>query len=253
MRLLTVGIKIHYVVQYSGNPTGGTPAPAPAAPAAPNREVPELNTVQSTEPSSPVQAATTRRSLITAGAWAVPVVAAAVATPLAAASQQPACPTCIKAGVLGPVTSQAIVLGNKGSLLFAGAFGLDSRTCNLNLFQPLYTSLVTSATLTMSNGATYTGSGLGTGTGTFGQLGALPGSFLFTNVSFPNGTYLANSNPVRPTKITITVNVVLIGLPSLISITCPQTLTWNLNTFGIGTVIFGAGTINYSGSATPAP
>ncbi|UFS58595.1 hypothetical protein [Subtercola endophyticus] len=145
-----------------------------------------------------------------------------------------------------------MVLGNKGALLFAGALGLDSRNCDLTVFKPAYTSIVTSATLTMSDGTTYTGTGLGTGTGTFGQLGALPGSFLFNNIHFPNGAYLANSNPVRPTKISVIVNVILIGLPGLISITCPVVLTWNLSVFGVGTVIFGAGTINYTGTATPA-
>lgn len=192
-----------------------------------------------------------RRTIIKGAAWSVPIVATALAAPALAGSSGPVCPTCVKPGVLGAITTQAVVLGGKGALLFAGALGLDSRDCDLSLFQPLYTSIVTSATLTMSDGSTHVGAGLGSGTGTFGQLGALPGSFLFSNISFANGVYLANSNPVRPTKITITATMVLIGLPSLITINCPVTLTWNLDVFGIGTVIFGAGTINYTGTATP--
>ncbi|NQX29596.1 hypothetical protein HQQ81_19805 [Microbacteriaceae bacterium VKM Ac-2854] len=194
-----------------------------------------------------------RRTLIKGAAWTLPVVAAATAAPAAVASDPttPVCPTCIKPGVLGAITTQAVVLGNTGALLFAGALGLDSTSCNLSLFQPLYTSIVTAATLTMSDNTTHTGVGLGSGTGTFGQLGALPGSFLFNNIHFPNGVYLANSNPVRPTKITVNLTIALIGLPSLITIQCPVSLTWDLNVFGVGTVIFGAGTINYTGVATP--
>ncbi len=190
-----------------------------------------------------------RRVILKGAAWSAPVIALAVAAPGAAASQ-PVCPTCLTAGVLGGITTQAVVVGNKGALLFGGALGLDSRDCDLTLFKPLYTSVITTATLTMSDGSTHVGTGLGTGTGTFGQLGALPGSFLFSNISFPNGVYVANSNPVHPTSITITAQIGLIGLPGLITITCPVTLTWNLDVFGVGTVIFGAGTINYTGTAT---
>lgn len=197
-----------------------------------------------------------RRTILKGAAWSAPVLAAAVAAPIAAAST-PVCPPCLKAGVIGgALTSQSVVVGNKGSLLFAGAFGLDSRGCNVNLFQPLYTSIVTSATLTMSDGSTHAGTGLGTATGTFGQLGALPGSFQFSNITFPSGTYLANSNPVRPTKIQIKATIVLIGIPSLVQIKCPVTLEWNLNVFGVGVVtpafLGGTGTINFTGTASVA-
>ncbi|MFJ3958966.1 hypothetical protein [Arthrobacter sp. NPDC090010] len=200
-----------------------------------------------------------RRRVLRGAAWATPVVAAAVAAPAAVASGTPTCPTCLKAGTLlgGVTTSQAIVAGNTGALAFAGVFGLDSSNCDLSLFQPLYTSVVTSATLTMSDGSTHTGTGLGTATGTFGQIGALPGTWLFSGIHFPSGAYILNSNPVRPTSITATVNVILIGLPSLIQITCPVTLTWNLNLFAVGAVtapiLGGAGTLNYTGTATPVP
>ncbi|UFS60827.1 hypothetical protein [Subtercola endophyticus] len=192
---------------------------------------------------------TDRRVIIKGAAWSVPLIAAAVATPIAAASG-PTCPTCLDAGVLGAITTQAVILGNHGALLFSGALGLDSRTCDLTLFRPIYTSVVTNATLTMSDGTVYTGTGLGSGSGTFGQLGALPGSFLFSNIHFPNGTYLANSNPVHPTKISVNLVIGLIGLPGLVTINCPVTLSWDLNVFGVGTVIFGAGTVNFTGTAT---
>lgn len=198
-----------------------------------------------------------RRRVLRGAAWATPVLAAAIGTPAAAASGGPVCPTCIQPGVLlgGGTTSQSIVAGNTGALAFAGVFGMDSSNCNLSLFQPLYTSVVTSATLTMSDGSTHVGTGLGTATGTFGQIGALPGTWLFSGINFPSGTYVLNNNPVRPTRVTATVNVILVGLPSLLQITCPVTLTWDLNVFATGVVtpafLGGAGTLNYTGTATP--
>ncbi|MFF8186201.1 hypothetical protein ACF044_02950 [Microbacterium sp. NPDC016588] len=197
-----------------------------------------------------------RRTVLKGAAWSAPIVAMAVATPLASASTGPTCPPCLTAGVLGAVTTQAVVVGNKGALAFVGALGLDSRGCDLTLFKPLYTIIPTSATLTMSDGTTHSGTGLAAGTGTFGQLGALPGTILFSNLSFPSGTYVLNSNPAHPTKIVVEANVILVGLPSLIEITCPVTLTYNLNVWGVGVVtpafLGGTGTINFTGTATAA-
>lgn len=197
-----------------------------------------------------------RRTVLKGAAWSAPIVALAVAAPLASASTTPTCPPCLTAGVLGAITTQAVVVGNKGALAFVGALGLDSRGCDLNLFKPLYTIIPTSATLTMSDGSTHSGTGLAAGTGTFGQLGALPGTILFSDLTFPSGTYVLNSNPRRPTKIVIQANVVLVGLPSLIEITCPVTLTYNLNVWGVGVVtptfLGGTGTINFTGTATAA-
>lgn len=197
-----------------------------------------------------------RRTVLKGAAWSAPIVAMAVATPLASASTGPTCPPCLTAGVLGAVTTQAVVVGNTGALAFVGALGLDSRGCDLTLFQPLYTIIPTSATLTMSDGTTHSGTGLTAGTGTFGQIGALPGTLLFSNLSFPSGTYVLNSNPRRPTKIVVEANVILVGLPSLIEITCPVTLTYTLDVWGVGVVtpsfLGGTGTINFTGTATPA-
>ncbi|MBF4461252.1 MULTISPECIES: hypothetical protein [unclassified Rathayibacter] len=198
-----------------------------------------------------------RRSLLKGAAWSVPVVALASATPAAAASGgTPTCPSCLKPGVLvDVVTSQAVVVNGRGALAFAGVFGLDSRGCDLTLFRPLYTVLPTSATLTMSNGASYKAIGLAAGTGTFGQLGALPGTLLFSDIAFPRGNY-GGASPFRPVALTVTANVILVGLPSLIEITCPVTLNWNLTLLATGAVVgvsdsLSAGTINYTGTAAP--
>ncbi|MGO4454418.1 hypothetical protein [Arthrobacter sp. RAF14] len=203
-----------------------------------------------------------RRRVLRGAAWATPVLAAAIGTPAAAASGGPVCPTCIKPGVLlgGVTTTQIVVANNKGTLAFAGLFGMDSSSCDLTLFQPAYTSIITSATLTMSDGSTYAGSGLGTATGTFGQIGVLPGTWLFSGINIPNGTYILGDNSkVHPVQISATVNVILVGLPSLLQITCPVTLTWNLSGLATGIVANvplvgnGVGTLNYTATATPVP
>lgn len=196
-----------------------------------------------------------RRTVLKGAAWSAPVLAMAVAAPMASASG-PTCPPCLTAGVLGGITTQAVVAGNKGSLAFVGALGLDSRGCDLALFRPLYTVLPTEATLTMSDNSTHNAVGLTAGVGTFGQLGALPGTLLFNNITFGSGTYAVNSNPVRPKSLTVKANVVLVGLPSLIEITCPVTLTYTFSVWGAGVVtpafLGGAGTINFTGTATAA-
>ncbi|MFJ4164361.1 hypothetical protein ACIPY5_02305 [Microbacterium sp. NPDC089698] len=202
-----------------------------------------------------------RRTVVKGAAWSIPVVAAAAAMPLASAST-PACPTCIKAGfpivggiISGAWTSQAVVVGNKGTIAFPSIFGLDATQCGIsftNIFQPAFTYIVTQATLTMSDGKTYNSAvGLGAGAGNISTVGAMPGAFVFTNVSLPNGGAiggLGNYTDV-PTKLTVTVQTTLqygIGL----SIQCPMVLTWNLHGLATGLVAFGAGTVNFTGTAT---
>ncbi|MFB7842418.1 hypothetical protein [Microbacterium sp. NPDC056052] len=202
-----------------------------------------------------------RRTIVKSAAWSIPVVATAAAMPLAAASV-PACPTCIKAGfplvggiASGAWTSQAVVLGNKGAIAFPAIFGLDATQCGIswtNFFQPAFTYVVTQATLTMSDGKTYNSAvGLGAGAGNISTVGAMPGAFVFTNVSLPNGGSVAGipPYPVVPTALTVQVTTTLqygIGL----SLQCPMTLVWDLHGLATGLVFLGAGTINFTGTAT---
>ncbi|WP_181024228.1 hypothetical protein [Rathayibacter toxicus] len=199
-----------------------------------------------------------RRSLLTGAAWSVPVAALSAATPAAAAS--PTIPTVldtVKAATLVNVlTTQAVVVNGRGPLAMAGVFGIDARGTDLNIFQPAYTVKVTAATLTMSNGTTYSGTGLATGTGVLNLIGALPGTLVFSNIAFPRGVYTGTSNPVRPTRFSVKADMILVSLRDLVTRTYPVTLAWNLNVFGIGTVVglsdaLGVGTINYSGAVLP--
>jgi hypothetical protein len=202
-----------------------------------------------------------RRAVVKGAAWSVPVMAAAVAMPLASAST-PACPSCIRAGfpiiggiVAGAWTSQAIVAGNKGTIAFPSIFGLDATQCGIsfqNIFQPAFTYIVTQATLTMSDGNTYNSAvGLGVGAGNISTVGAMPGGFVFTNVSLPNGGAVVGIGSYKdvPTKLTVIVRVTLqygLGL----TLECPMVLTWDLHGLATGLVAFGAGTVNFSGTAT---
>ncbi|MDR6868380.1 hypothetical protein J2Y69_002996 [Microbacterium resistens] len=202
-----------------------------------------------------------RRSIMKTAAWAVPVVAAATAAPMASAST-PLCPTCIKAGlpiiggaIAGAWTSQAIVAGNRGAIAMPNVFGLDGTSCGIdfqNIFQPAFTFVVTQATLTMSDGNSYNSSvGLGVGAGNISTVGAFPAAFLFTNVLLPNGGSIGGipPYPVVPQTLTVTVTTTLqygVGL----SLECPMTLSWNLHALATGAVVFGAGTVNFSGTAT---
>ena len=204
----------------------------------------------------------TRRTLVKSAAWSVPVIAASVAVPVAAATGTPDCPSCIKAGIplvgglgSGAWTSQAVVAGNRAAIALGGAFGLDATACGItweNVFQPAFTFIITQATLTMSDGNTYNSSlGLGGGAGNTSTVGAFASGFLFTNVFLPNGGAVLGigSYPVVPSTLTVHVTTTLqygLGL----SIECPMTLVWNLNALATGGVAFGIGTVNFSGIAT---
>lgn len=202
-----------------------------------------------------------RRAVVKGAAWSMPVIAAASAMPLATASA-PACPTCIKAGfplvggvVSGAWTSVALVAGNKGTIAFPSIFGLDATACGIswtNIFQPAFTYVVTQATLRMSDGKTYNSTvGLAAGAGNVSTVGAMPGAFVFNNVSLPNGGSVAGipPYPVVPTTLTVTVTTTLqygLGL----SIQCPTTLVWNLHGLATGLVLLGTGSVNFTGTAT---
>lgn len=204
-----------------------------------------------------------RRTVVKGAAWSIPVIAAAVALPGASASTQtPECPTCIKAGlpvvgglVTGAWSSQAVVAGNRAVITLGGAFGLDATACGItweNIFQPVFTFVITQATLTMSDGKSYNSNiGLGGGVGNTSTVGGFTSAFVFSNVFLPNGAAIAGVGgyPVVPSTLTVNVTTTLqFGLG--LSLECPMTLVWNLNGVATGAVAFGIGTVNFSGVAT---
>lgn len=200
-------------------------------------------------PSAP-----SRRAVTKSAAWAAPVILAAVAAPAASASPVPVCPTCFRAGPVGAYTSQALVVGNRGTIAFGSIFNIDSTLCDLSLFSPTYSILTTSATLTMSDGRTYTQTlNLGAGQGSFGAVSGVGEALVFSNVLIPDGGSIFSPAVVRPVKICISFIFILEGLPFLIKIECPQTLCWSMNSLATGIVVGGLGTVNYSGTFSPLP
>ncbi|MFD6700743.1 MULTISPECIES: hypothetical protein [unclassified Microbacterium] len=215
-----------------------------------------------------------RRTVLKGAAWSVPVVAAAAAMPLAAASNNPQCPTCLKAGVLSVVgipllgawTSQAIVVGNKASILVVPAVGIDTSTCVSTGFINAFAFTMNSAVLTMgdsnpANDVTYTQilTGLA-GVGTLGLVSAFTAIPAFLNVVMPNGGSIAGAYKPAPKKLQICADVFLkVDIGGGVggqTVTCSLCFEWDLAGVGTGVVLGGlaggTGTINFTGIATPA-
>lgn len=215
-----------------------------------------------------------RRTVLKGAAWSVPVVAAAAATPLAAAST-PGCPTCYKSGlvallgqpIVGLWTSQAVVVNNKAAILMVPVFGLDTSSCGVTGFLSAYTYTFTSAALTMSAGngvgqTTYTQTLTNlVGAGTLGVVDVLTAIPAFTGVNMPNSLNVLNPNYApAPIHLQICMNVFLTidlgaGSPGG-TVTCSLCFDWDLHGVGTGVVTglvgLGAGTVNFTGTATPA-
>ncbi|GAB3667619.1 hypothetical protein GCM10027591_15620 [Zhihengliuella somnathii] len=193
-----------------------------------------------------------RRTVAKGAAWSLPVLAAAVSAPHAAASVvPPECPACFTAGSgIDAFTAQAVVLSNQGALTFTSVLNVSTESCaDLSLFQPAYTAIMTNATLTMTDGSTHTSAvGLGTGVGTFGEISAFNFNGVFTGVSYPNDTF-PPYGPTAPARLCVDFEMIVVGLPSLIELTCPVTLCWDVSgMLSTGTVILGAGTVNHTGT-----
>ncbi|MCE4027817.1 hypothetical protein LXM50_17715 [Microbacterium sp. Au-Mic1] len=211
-----------------------------------------------------------RRTVLKGAAWSVPVVAAAAAMPLAAASNNPQCPTCMTAGIvqvlglpiIGAWTSQAVVLNNKAAILLVPAFGIDTSHCGTTGFLSAYTYTFRSAALTMSAGnnvpqTTYTQTLTNlVGAGTLGLVNVLTAIPAFLNVSMPNKLISLGDYSPAPTHLQICMDVFLTidlgaGSPGG-TVTCSLCFDWDLHGVGTGTVVLGAGTVNFTGTATPA-
>ncbi|WP_265444359.1 hypothetical protein [Flexivirga meconopsidis] len=199
----------------------------------------------------------TRRTVAKGAAWSVPVVALGAGAAQAAASGEPTCPNCFKAGSIPtPVVSAATNTNGTAALFpWVATLNIDSTGCPLNLFRPAYTAIATNSTLTMTDGRSYTSNvGLGSGAGTFGQISAFAFAGNFSGVTlsrFPVvGTY--PSNGIRPAKFCVDFNFILVGLPSLIQITCPQTLCWNVSSIPVGAGVGGVGVVTFTSTLSPA-
>lgn len=198
-----------------------------------------------------------RRTVARGAAWAVPSVAIAGSAPaLAASPTTPSCPTCLVPGNVGGFTAQAVVANNRGALIGNLTANINARGCDLTLFKPAYTIIGLGASLTMSDGRTYSSPlGVTAGAGTLGRVSALNSTFTFGGVRFPDGTYSLLGAPVTPKQLCVSFRAIFIGLPRLIEISCEYSLCYNVE-LGVSTGIVGAlthaGTINYTGTLDAA-
>jgi len=198
-----------------------------------------------------------RRTVVKGAAWSVPAIAAAVAMPLASASGTPECPGCMKAGV-GAFTLAGVAASSRATLAFAAPVILDATNCgtligNIFDFKPAFTYIVTSATLAMSDGATYNSLiGLAPGAGVLGAVGAMAAAFSFTNVRVDPSNTRTGLPRTKPVSLTVQINVTFkwgLGVELL----CPVTLVYDLSSaVNVSLLALGAGAISYTGFTAAA-
>ncbi|YAL84383.1 hypothetical protein ACMYYO_06135 [Dermacoccaceae bacterium W4C1] len=188
-----------------------------------------------------------RRTLAKGAAWSVPTVAVASAAPAFASS--PECQTCSYTNSIfpAPVTSQAIIVNNRGLFTLGGQFQVNVAGCN-GLFN-LALVRGTAAKLTMSDGSTYTSTvGLSAGP-LVGPTASLGTGIAFSGVHFPDGTYTLFGAPVAPQSLELTFQVVL-GLTGSGPVCQTHTVTYTPQlsaATGLVGLITHDGTVNYTG------
>lgn len=188
-----------------------------------------------------------RRRIVRSAAWAAPSIAFATAAPAAAAS--PTCPTCLVPGAASGFLATGPVLFNQALLTVTIPFNIDSSSCNTSLFQPVYTIVGGTASMTMSDGRTYRSTlGVTTGAGTFGQASVFTTVAEFAGVVVTNGVWVASSSRFRPVSVSISFTAIFVGLPSLVQISCPYTFTYSFRGTSTNSTVFGAGQYTAAGT-----
>lgn len=193
-----------------------------------------------------------RRALVKGAAWSAPVLAAAVAAPLAAATTvtPPDCPNCMKPN-FGLLELAGLAASSRATLVMAAPLTINAAPCGFltNIFRPAFTFIITKATLTMSDGNTYDSKvGLGAAAGVLGTpLNPFPAAFSFTNVRIDKSNTRVGIPRETPVKLTVHVQNTLeygIGL----QLQCPNTYEWDLsNVLNVGLLAVGAGVVTYTG------
>ena len=188
-----------------------------------------------------------RRTVLKGAAWSVPVVAAAVATPLASAStSNPGC-GCLHLGSLGAFTAQAVTLLNFGTVTGSMVFNLDSSACGTGFFKPAYTILGIGGSISFSDGSSDNFTvGATTGAGTIGQISAFTSTFSVVGpIPMPNDA-VPPYTPKVPTSLCFTFTAIFVPLIG-IQIECNYQLCYSItNPSSLGTIILGTGTVNWS-------
>lgn len=189
-----------------------------------------------------------RRTVTKGLAWSVPVIAASVAVPLAAASEKKPNCGCLATGALGAFTAQAATLLNIGTVTGTIAFNLDSGACNTGFFKPLYTILGAGGNISFSDGTKYPYTiGATTGVGTIGQVSAFDSTFtVLGRVNMPNDLVPPYSLKV-PTRLCMTFTAIFVPILPIPQVECTYALCFDITSpSSLGAIIAGTGTVNWT-------
>ncbi|MEI2712624.1 MAG: hypothetical protein V9G04_04840 [Nocardioides sp.] len=189
-----------------------------------------------------------RRRLAQGAAWAAPTIVLATAAPALAASDMPACPTCLNAGVGGLFTAQAIAALGTANVSGTSGFNVDSTGCDLSLFVPTYTTAGLGGTMTWSDGSTTAMSAVALGGGTLGQISAISGNYTTNNATFPDGFY-GGTLGKHPTKLCFDVQMFFMLIGMIPMPACNYRICYDIcGVVGVGVIGFGTGTVNWTGT-----
>lgn len=190
----------------------------------------------------------TRRTMTKGLAWSTPVVAAAVAMPLAAASTNPPGCGCLQTGSLGAFTAQSLTVLNLGTVTGSIVFNLDSSACDTGFFKPGYTIIGIGGSISFSDNTKYDYTiGGTTGVGTIGQISGFTSTFsVLGNVNMPNDLFPPYT-PKIPTRLCMTFTAIFIPILPIPQVECTYSLCFDITSpSSLGTVIAGTGTVNWS-------
>ncbi|MFB7842603.1 hypothetical protein [Microbacterium sp. NPDC056052] len=189
-----------------------------------------------------------RRTVLKGAAWSAPVVAAAAAMPVSAASvTNPGC-GCLQVGSLGAFTAQAVTVLNLGTVTGTMAYNLDSTGCDTGFFKPAYTIVGVGGTISFSDGTSNQFTvGATTGAGTIGQISAFDSTFsVIGQINMPDDA-IPPYSPKVPTRVCFTFTAIFIPILPLPQIECTYQLCYDITSpSSLGTIILGTGTVNWS-------
>lgn len=194
---------------------------------------------------TPAEKAVTRRTVAKGAAWSVPVIALASSAAAATASGS-ACPSVgcateltsqVTLGTVG-IGPDAFLPGTNNATLsiYEGFFAADLLTTSCRddgLLRPSLVS-VSSVTLTMSDNATYPGTGLRAGVTAASITSLATVGTSFAGVHFPNGWVSATfaDIPVWPVGVCIAYDLILDVVGSGTSpttVTCPGRICFGIS------------------------
>ena len=190
-----------------------------------------------------------RRQVLKGAAWAAPVIASAATIPFASASEADVDCGCLAVGSLGAFSAQSLTALGVGTVTGTAIYNLDSRGCDVSLFQPAYAVIGLGGVIEFDDGSSESFTlGATAGVGTIGQISAITSPFtVLGKIDMPSGGGLGGGYPKNPSRICMNFRaafVPIIPIPNFEG--CTYTLCYDLDPASTGAVIFGTGTINWT-------